>query len=208
MTIPAHFEELSEADKRAYERLRISLSAPTCKNRRNKSLEVFRGVVDCIKAFVIGHDDDHWKRALVCGICWFESSIAINTHQLKILTNKCKSSINGLFQSLGYGMVPSGSDAAVPLLTYFPFMRGNFNELRQWTVRQKLAVTPKPAPFTVPEPRFVTPPPGEITDFDGFGLKFGETFAVSEPKYPSLDDDQKPFTDVFEDPFSFWGNQL
>jgi hypothetical protein len=211
MSAPAHFDELSEADKRAYERLRISLSAPTCKNRRYKSLETFRALVDCIKAFVIGHDDDHWKRALVCGICWFEGSIAINTHQLKILTNKCKSSINGLFQALGYGMVPSGSDAAAPLLTYLPFMRGNFNELRQWTVRQKLAATPPPQPaavYAVPEPRYITPPPGEPSDFDGLSLNFSETFAVAEAKFPTSDDDQKPFAHVFDDPFSFWGDQL
>jgi hypothetical protein len=211
MATPTHFDDLCEADKRAYERLRLSLSAPTCKNRRNKSLETFRGVVECIRAFVIGHDDDHWKRALVCGICWFENSIAINTRQFKILTNKCKSSINGLFLALGYGTVPSGSDAAAPLMTYFPFMRGNFNELRQWTVRQRLSATPlpgRPAPFATLEPRYITPPPGEPAELDGFGFSIGGLIAAGDRKAVSSDDDQKAFANVFDDPFALWGEQL
>jgi hypothetical protein len=195
MATPAYFETLSEKDKQAYSHLRLSLSAPTCKNRRNKSLETFRGVVDCIKSFVIGTDEDHWKRALVCGICWFENSIAINTRQLKILTNKCKSSINGLFQSLGYGIVPSGSEAAAPLLNYFPFMKGNFTELRQWTVRQKT---------TAPTPQYVTPPPGEPADTTGFGLNFRELVQPTFERETISDSEEKGFSSVFDDPFAFW----
>jgi hypothetical protein len=197
MSTPRYLSLLSDADKQAYEHLRLSLSSPTCKNRRNRSIETFRSVVDCIRSFVIGRDDDHAKRALVCGICWFDDAIAINTHQFRILTNKSKSSINGLFQSLGYGTVPSGSEAAAPLIRYFPFMRGNFTELRQWTVRQKSAAG---------APSFVTPPPGAPpAEGDGCALRVGKPLEEARPE--ALGEDRALYGGAFEDPFAFsyWG---
>jgi hypothetical protein len=230
MAKPEYFSQLSEADQRSYEQLQRNLSAPTCKNRRNKSIETFISLIELIKTFVVGTDEDHWKRALVCGICWFGNSMAINTRQFMILTNKCKSSINGLFKALGYGLVPSGSDAAAPLLTFFPFMRGRYNELRQWTVRQKISpqaplVVKAPmveqAPFVVKAPlvvqaevkgttammtegeRYVTPPPEE-DGFDGFGLECG---GFGFARVVTSDEDQKGFAGVFEDPYA-WGDLL
>ena len=84
------------------------------------------------------HCRNDFKRSLVCGIVWLKNGIAINTHQLSILINKCKSSINGSFQSLGYGTIPTGCGTSNELITTFPFMRTNFAELRQWTMRMKV----------------------------------------------------------------------
>jgi hypothetical protein len=144
--IPAHFEELSEKDKRGYELLRVSLRASAVRYARQKSLETFQNVMNRIRVFVTGTDDDQWKRGCVCGICWFSDSIAINIHELAMLTSKCRSSINGLFQSLGYGIVPHASEAAAPLPAHLPFLRNNFAELRKWTVRQKYVREPTMAP--------------------------------------------------------------
>lgn len=133
---PQYFDLLSESDKKEYIELRDQLFDPKYKNRRNKSHEAFREVVQSIKKFVVRNDGNDWKRSLVCGIIWLDKSIAINTHQLRLLVDKCKSSINGSFQDLGYKTVPTGADSAKELITKFPFMRNNFAELRQWTIRQ------------------------------------------------------------------------
>jgi hypothetical protein len=91
-------------------------------------------VLDSLRRYVL---DDN-MRGLVCGILWLDRGIAINTHQLSIVTNKCKSSLNGSFQSLGYGTIPSGADVGPEIIKVFPFMKGQFGMLRQWTIRQRI----------------------------------------------------------------------
>jgi hypothetical protein len=118
-------------------------------------------------------------------MCFFDNSIAINNHQLRFLTSKCKSSINGLLQSMGYGTVPSGSDPARALAEFLPPVRGNFAELRKWTVRQKASLTAAPGDVAVGEPapplEFVTPPP----DLDRPDNWFGTEIGTEGPKEPT-----------------------
>jgi len=136
---PRYWEFLSEEDKEGYWKLRTALASPVCKNRRNKSIQTFNEVITMIKNYVVRNDDKILGRSLVCGIIWLEDGVAINTHQLRMIISKCKSSINGSFQALGYGTIPTGADSAGELIRKFPFMRNNFAELRQWTVRQKVS---------------------------------------------------------------------
>ncbi|OHS96650.1 hypothetical protein TRFO_09797 [Tritrichomonas foetus] len=136
---PNYFDQLSNEDKIKYQELKKQLSLPACKNRRNKSNETFQDMVNAIQSFVVRNDENDITRSLVCGIVWLDNGIAINTHQLSIITNKCKSSINGSFQSLGYGTTPTGTESSTEIISKFPFMKKNFGELRQWTVRQKLS---------------------------------------------------------------------
>lgn len=135
--LPRFFELLSESDKEEYHQLRKSLNSPNCKNRRNKSIQTFREIITSIKTFVIKGDSEDKNRSLVCGTIWLNEGIAINTHQLRLLMSKCKSSINGSFQAMGYETIPTGADSAGELISLYPFMKNNFMELRQWTVRYK-----------------------------------------------------------------------
>ena len=133
---PQYWNLLSHDDKSAYAQLRSALSSPACKNRRNKSIATFSEIVDAIHKYVEKGDGNDNKRSLVCGITWIDDGIAINTHQLRLLINKCKSSINGSFQAMGYGTIPTASDSASQIIQKFPFLKNNFSELRQWTVRK------------------------------------------------------------------------
>lgn len=136
--MPNYFNQLTEEEKKEYLELRQRLSMPGCKNRRNKSNETFMDIIKTIKKFVNGNSEREIERSLVCGIVWLDNGIAINTHQLSLITNKCKSSINGSFQALGYGTTPTGTESSTELIAKFSFMKKNFGELRQWTVRKKL----------------------------------------------------------------------
>jgi hypothetical protein len=89
------------------------------------------------------------------------NGIAVNIQQMKLLTSKCKSSINGSFGHLGYLPVPSGADTAGELLQAFPFMKDQFSELRQWTIRKQCdgsvpKSSPKPIPFELDANPFET----------------------------------------------------
>jgi hypothetical protein len=206
MTNPEYFDALSEADKHTYNVLRDAFSAPGSKNRRNRTVAAFQEIIGCIHTFVIGTDSNHQKRALVCGIAWLNDSIAVNVHQLSMLTSKCKSSINGLFQSLGYGTVPYGSEAAAPLLCYFPFLQNNFPELRKWTVRQKITSPQTPSYQTAPSqfdlPDHTTPPPTEPATFAQFELGLGKQ--CNEDENTTYDGPQS-FADALAwDPYAFW----
>ena len=136
--IPQYFDRLSDADKKEYFELQKQISNPFCKNRRNRSLEAFKNVINLIHSYVVRNDEGDKDRSLVCGALWLDSGIAINTHQLSIISGRCKSSINGGFQALGYGTIPSGADCTNEILSHFPFMKKNFQEFRQWTIRQKM----------------------------------------------------------------------
>lgn len=181
------FSELSEADQHTYETLRQYLAEPINKNKRNKSVETFAANLQAIKNFVVRGDADDWKRAYVCGICWIGDAIAINTRNLRVLTAKCKSSINGLFQSMGYGTAPQGSETGAAVVHYFPVLRGNYTESRQWTVRKKVAMTP-PADlmhiFAPEAQEFISPPPdvhGNDAGVAGLSIRDDLTMPDMEP---------------------------
>jgi hypothetical protein len=133
--LPLYWALLSDSDKAAYLAMRQSLSSSAWKHRRNHSKEVSLDIVATIRGFVMRSDADDWKRGLVCGICWLNTSIAINTRQLRLLLSKCKSSINAMFHAIGYSTVPTTNDYAGALATLFPVIKDNFGELRKWTIR-------------------------------------------------------------------------
>ncbi|OHT13105.1 potassium/sodium hyperpolarization-activated cyclic nucleotide-gated channel 1 [Tritrichomonas foetus] len=135
LQMPLFWQLLNDNDKEAYNRMRVALSSPACKHRRHHSNELNREIVNTIKSFVIRNDGEDWKRALVSGIAWLPNAIAINTRQLRLLLSKCKSSINALFQNMGYVTIPTTNDYSSSLINLFPLLRDNFTELRKWTIR-------------------------------------------------------------------------
>lgn len=135
LTLPLFWDHLNEQDKEAYSTMRMGLSSPACKHRRHHSIDLNREIIQTIKKFVIRNDQDDWKRALVSGIAWFPQAIAINTRQLRLLISKCKSSINALFQHLGYVTIPTTNEYSNLLVSYMPILKDNFQEQRKWTIR-------------------------------------------------------------------------
>jgi hypothetical protein len=152
-TLPPFFDQLTPSEQCEYHSLRHSLSSPSCKSRRNKSNETFQDLLDQLKRFV----GDSPTRGLVCGIAWLDRGIAMNTHHLSLVTHRCKSSLNGSFQALGYGTIPSGADVSPEIQRLFPCMKGRFGLLRQWTIRQRIEEVP-----AVPEEEISPAPEGSL----------------------------------------------
>lgn len=140
---PVHFDELDSEDKQEYIEMR-NIIQQSGRNHRGKRLEAFSELIETLKNYAIKNNNDDWKRCLVVGVCWLDNAIAINTRQLRLLTNKCKSSINGSLQRIGYMPVSNQARLNEMLQQKIPVLKGNFTELRQWTVRQYVATTPKP----------------------------------------------------------------
>ena len=163
---PAFFELLSADDQEKYRNLRSVLSSSDNKYKRNQRCKTLQDAIEQIKKFCVRNDGDDWKRFLVCGICWFDMDIAINTRQLRLLIDKCKSSINGALAKMGYGSEIIRGEGSQSLISKIPFLKGNFVEQRQWTIRKRIAASPYPmfvySPFfgyamVTPQPQLVHP---------------------------------------------------
>lgn len=141
-TTPCFFELLSQQDREWYENMRRTLTDSTRRYKKNTRVESLRDALHMIRHFCVRRDDSDWRRCLVCGVCWMgEEVLAINTRQLRLLVDKCKSSINGALVKMGYDAYPSHSIDAAFIVIYIPFLKGNFTEQRQWTVRRRVAQT-------------------------------------------------------------------
>jgi hypothetical protein len=189
---PMFFSLLDADDQRRYLDMRSVLRNSEKRYKRNKRIESLQDALDMIQEFCVRHLPDDWKRSLVCGVCWLGSDIAVNTRQLQLLINKCKSSINGALSKMGYGAAPVKSTTMYSLLSYLPYLQGNFVEQRQWTVRRKVSMSPVPTRHFYPTPiilplsetAFETPEP-LIDDFKVFGIpELGKDLAV-EPEEDS-----------------------
>lgn len=151
---PIYWDKLSDAERKEYNEMKKAISSPACKTRRSKSVETFADVLETIKAYVMRGDEGDMIRGIVCGMYWSkDGDLAINTRQLRTLLNKCKSSINGSLQSLGYVSPHSTADTPSTIIGIFPFWKDNFRELRQWTIRRKLnkskiSISPRPIFFS------------------------------------------------------------
>ena len=136
-TIPAHYDVLTEEDKRGYQELQKSLQSVFAMAPRSSKIgDSFEYVVKQLKNYVLcGDRPTELRRSLVCGIMWMGNVIAINTRQLCIAIGKCKSSVNSGLQFIGYTTIQTDVEIAAELARAFPFMRTNFGEMRQWTFR-------------------------------------------------------------------------
>lgn len=146
-TAPNFFDLLTETEQTEYYELRTVVGSPDNRYNRNKRLETFLEILDHIKHYCVRCDENDWKRCLVCGVCWMDDSIAINTRQLRQLINKSKSTINGALAKMGYVTIPTKGEDAQQLTDSIPFLRGHFLEMRQWTIRRKIGCSP-PEPKT------------------------------------------------------------
>ena len=136
--LPNFWETLSETDKIEYRKLRNTLNLSCGKRNRGHRTEAFDAILEAIKRYIVRGDENDWRRSLVCGVCWKDNMIAINTRQLRLLISKCKSSINGSLQRLGYLTHPNHSDSWKIIFEQIPMLKNNYNELRQWTIRCKV----------------------------------------------------------------------
>jgi hypothetical protein len=151
---PFHWNLLSDSDAHIYLELRDHFNQNAGKSRKGERLDSFTERLDRIRSFVDRDDEDCWKRSLVCGICFLPNALALNIQQFRKLIGKCKSSINGSLQQLGYTAQPPAKHleqlfrAKLP-----PNMRDN-GELKKWSFRFKeMDVREKsPPPFVVPLP--------------------------------------------------------
>jgi hypothetical protein len=132
---PKYFSTLTEADRRGYWALQDELLQFADHRQRGRRLSIFADVLSTIRTYAQRGDADDGARCCVCGVCFLPCGIGINSHQLRHLTNRCKSSINGALKLMGYSMLSARGDVNPDLVSALPLLRGRMHDLRLWSVR-------------------------------------------------------------------------
>jgi hypothetical protein len=187
--LPLHWDLLTRRDLDDYVELRKSFYDEIRKSKKGERLESFIKRLIKIRSFVERGDQDDWKRSLVCGIIFMKNSIAIHIQQFRLLLGKCKSSINGSLQQIGFIAQPQGGPVNEELLDKIPIFRKENSDVKKWTVRDSTAkvnplntgetVTEKEERKEVVEVKEVKPEP--ITDADI--VKFNMMRPINRPLY-------------------------
>jgi hypothetical protein len=136
--LPKYWTLLDQTDKLAYTSMRQLLSSSDFRNRRDHSVHVSQTILSTIRTYAIRNDAKDGIRAMVCGICWLDDLVAVNTRQLRISFLRCKASINLMFQILGYQTIPATAAITQQLEAAMPIIRQHKRELRHWTFRAKM----------------------------------------------------------------------
>jgi hypothetical protein len=146
---------LSDSDKDRYVQLRTQFIAAFQESKsKGKALSdsTFRQEVQAVVDFT-GYSEPHREeRSIVAGLACGGHHLAINNREMKKLLGRCKSSINGSFQRMGYSVVKDCAKARECVLSLLPSLHRDAGALRQWTVRYSenpLLTTPDlPPDFT------------------------------------------------------------
>lgn len=105
------------------------------RSQKGERLDIFKIQLKRIRSYIQRGDEDDWKRSLVCGIFFINGALAINIQQLRFLLGKCKSSINGSFQRLGYIAELQTQDVETTLSAQVPACYRSLCEFKKWTIR-------------------------------------------------------------------------
>ena len=147
---PEYINILSIEDKELYEQIQKNVSSQNFRYKRNRQIETLTDVLNCIRKYCEKDEEGKWKRYLVCGICWFDDYIAINTRQLQLLISKSKSAINWSLSKMGYITVKIKNNSATKLIKTIPYLSSSSKELRKWSLRKK---NPLPDEIATPKVR-------------------------------------------------------
>jgi hypothetical protein len=129
---------LSQTDKERYMRLRSKFLAAFQESKsRGKGLSdsAFCSEVQAVINFTESSDTNREERSIVAGLACCGPYVAVNNRQLKRLTGRCKSSINGSFQQIGYSGIRAAAKSRESVLSLVPSLRTDAGALRQWTAR-------------------------------------------------------------------------
>jgi hypothetical protein len=133
--LPHHWSVLSTDDQCEYVALCTRFRDAIAQSRRGEGVDVFLQRLKDVRAFIEREPSSMWKRGTVCGVIFLKGSLAINIQQLRLLMGKCKSSINGSLQQLGYLSKPSTPEIDQQLAALVPSLLEDHIEMKKWTIR-------------------------------------------------------------------------
>jgi hypothetical protein len=129
------WQSLSEDDRSEYLRLRSSFQQSPKISSKDRRIIAFPRELQIVIRYLEHSPDNIESRCIISGLCFVGPIDCINTRQLKKFLNRCKSSINGSFQQLGYVAFRTKTKARSCVIAALPALEGDQDLLRQWTCR-------------------------------------------------------------------------
>ena len=155
-----YWSQLTLEDKMEFLKLRTKLHETQKASMKDRRLVSFSNEMATILKFLERDERCREQRCVLSGVAFAGPYICVNTRQLKSFLGRCKSSINGSLQQLGYVAVRTKSKARACVLAVMPILANDPNLLRQWTVRGASSdalfcfvsrFQPDPLPVILPE---------------------------------------------------------
>ena len=129
------WSRISPEDQIDFIRLRNSFLQNAKFSSKDRRVVAFRNELIIALKYIEKRSDNIEMRSIITGLSFCGPLIAVNNRQLKLFTGRCKSSINGSFQQLGYGAVKTKAKAKACVVDLLPSLATEPQLLRQWTVR-------------------------------------------------------------------------
>ena len=130
-----YWEMLNETEKNDFLRLKQSFDQGQQVSSKDRRVISFKKELFLVREFIERSKQNYEARCILTGLAFAGPLICVNTRQLKHFLSRCKSSINGSFQQLGYVTLKTKSKAKQCVITVLPSLNNFPNILRQWTVR-------------------------------------------------------------------------
>ncbi|KAH0794337.1 hypothetical protein GPJ56_001779 [Histomonas meleagridis] len=130
-----YWKMLSEDEKEEYVRICENFKNEEKKTSKDKRIVSFPNELSILVHFIEQSEFNKEARCVLVGICFCGPILCLNNRQLKNLTCRCKSSINGSFQKLGYVSISCKSKSRDCVITALPSLKCYPILLRQWSSR-------------------------------------------------------------------------
>ncbi|OHT06587.1 hypothetical protein TRFO_25327 [Tritrichomonas foetus] len=132
---PVFWERLPTEDKAEFIRLRNQLHSYQKPTGKDPRVVTFRKELLAVLKFIERDEAHREERSILAGIAFAGPFICVNTRLLKSFLGRCKSSINGGFQQMGYVAIRTKAKARTCIVTVMRSLTSDPALLRQWTVR-------------------------------------------------------------------------
>jgi hypothetical protein len=129
------WSRISQEDRKEFTRLRASFHNQQKNPVKDRRLVSFFNELQTVLDFTDRSSSGIEERCILSGVAFGGAFICVNTQQLKSFVGRCKSSINGSFQQMGYVAMKTKGKAKACLLSVLPSLTTEMMALRQWTVR-------------------------------------------------------------------------
>ena len=131
----SYWKILSEDEKEEYVHICDTFKNEEKKTSKDKRIISFPNELSKIVSYIERSEFNKEARCILVGICFCGPILCLNNRQLKFLTCRCKSSINGSFQKLGYVSILCKSKSRDCVTTALPSLKSHPTILRQWSSR-------------------------------------------------------------------------
>ncbi|KAK8886472.1 hypothetical protein M9Y10_041935 [Tritrichomonas musculus] len=136
MNLPSQYwNAISQDDRNEFIHLRNNFHHGQKISSKDRRIITFSKELSIVLRYLERSDENREERCVLCGVCFVGPIVCVNTRQLKSFLSRCKSSINGSFQQLGFVALRTKAKARNCVLTALPSLQNHQSILRQWTVR-------------------------------------------------------------------------